>query len=306
MKKNAIEINNLVKIYNENKVLKDISLTVEKGDFFAFLGHNGAGKTTTISILSSLVNKTSGNIKIEGIDIDENFSLAKSKLGIVPQEFNFFLWSTVLEIVVDQAGYYGIERSIALLRAEKLLKKLDLWNKKDSEAVKLSGGMKRRLMIARGLIHDPQILLLDEPTAGVDVELRRGMWDFLKDLNKSGVTIILTTHYLEEAEKLCRNMAIISKGEIVKTGNVQEIISEYKQNKFLVVIKKSTNLKDYKFINYINILKNNLLEITVPEGESLSNILKNSNILGLDILEIKPEKNALEEILIKETDMIKE
>lgn len=294
----SIEINNLVKKYDESEVLKGISLKVEKGDFFAFLGHNGAGKTTTISILSSLVNKTSGNVRIEGVDIDENFSLAKSYLGIVPQEFNFFLWNTVLEIVLDQAGYYGIERDIALLRAEKILKKLDLWNKKDDEAIKLSGGMKRRLMIARGLIHQPKILLLDEPTAGVDVELRRGMWDFLKELNESGVTIILTTHYLEEAEKLCKNMAIISKGEIVKTGNVQQIIASYKQNKFLVVVNKSIKISEYKFDDSVKIKENNLLEITVSEGESLSNILKNSGILDLDILEIKPVKNALEEILL--------
>lgn len=227
----AIAVKDLRKTYAPQKgqregteALKGVSLTVEEGDFFALLGPNGAGKTTLIGIVTSLVNKSGGEVKVFGVDIDKDRSLAKTHIGLVPQEFNFNIFEKVIDIVTTQAGYYGIPRAEALSRAEKLLKDLGLWEKKDMPSQTLSGGMKRRLMIARGLIHNPKLLILDEPTAGVDVEMRHGMWDFLRKLNKEGTTIILTTHYLEEAEALCRNIAIINKGTIVVNEPMQKLI----------------------------------------------------------------------------------
>src|SRR3989338_3452654 len=218
---NALLIKDLYKVYtNANfsksnqtlEALKKISLEVKQGDFFALLGPNGAGKSTTIGIITGLINKTSGMVKVFDKDIDLEWEEARKLIGVVPQEFNFSIFETVYNIVLDQAGYYGVSRKLAKERAEKYLKLLGLWEKKDSVSRTLSGGMKRRLMIARALLHEPPLLILDESTAGVDVELRRGMWDFLIDLNKNGTTIILTTHYLDEAELLCRNIAIINKG----------------------------------------------------------------------------------------------
>lgn len=228
----AIEVKDLRKTYAPSKgqaagteALKGVSLTVAEGDFFALLGPNGAGKTTIIGILTSLVTKTSGEAKIFGVEIAKDPSLAKTYIGLVPQEFNFNIFEKVIDIVVTQAGYYGIPRKEALQRAEPLLKDLGLWDKRNDPSQQLSGGMKRRLMIARGLIHSPRLLILDEPTAGVDVEMRRGMWDFLRRLNsKEGTTIILTTHYLEEAEALCRNIAIINKGTIVVNEPMQQLL----------------------------------------------------------------------------------
>ncbi|MCC7500370.1 ABC transporter ATP-binding protein [Candidatus Nomurabacteria bacterium] len=227
----AIAVKGLRKTYAPQKgqgegteALKGVSLTVEEGDFFALLGPNGAGKTTLIGITSSLVNKSDGEVKVFGVDIDKDRSLAKTHIGLVPQEFNFNIFEKVIDIVTTQAGYYGIPRAEALSRAEKLLKDLGLWEKKDMPSQTLSGGMKRRLMIARGLVHNPKLLILDEPTAGVDVEMRHGMWEFLKKLNAEGTTIILTTHYLEEAEALCRNIAIINKGTIVVNEPMQQLL----------------------------------------------------------------------------------
>ncbi|MDF5533514.1 ABC transporter ATP-binding protein, partial [Vibrio parahaemolyticus] len=214
----ALEIEQLRKTYAGGfEALKGISLQVKKGDFYALLGPNGAGKSTTIGIISSLVNKTSGTTKVFGYDIDTDLELAKQNLGLVPQEFNFNQFETVEQIVMQQAGYYGVSKVLAKERAEKYLKKLDLWEKRQERARNLSGGMKRRLMIARALMHEPQLLILDEPTAGVDIELRRSMWGFLKEINQEqGITIILTTHYLEEAEMLCRNIGIINRGELIE------------------------------------------------------------------------------------------
>ncbi len=227
----AIAVKDLRKTYAPQKgqgegteALKGVSLTVEEGDFFALLGPNGAGKTTLIGITTSLVNKSDGEVKVFGVDIDKDRSLAKTHIGLVPQEFNFNIFEKVIDIVTTQAGYYGIPRAEALSRAEKLLKDLGLWEKKDMPSQTLSGGMKRRLMIARGLVHNPKLLILDEPTAGVDVEMRHGMWEFLKKLNEEGTTIILTTHYLEEAEALCRNIAIINKGTIVVNEPMQQLL----------------------------------------------------------------------------------
>ncbi|MBI4836690.1 MAG: ABC transporter ATP-binding protein [Candidatus Abawacabacteria bacterium] len=222
----AIVIKDLAKTYaNGKQALKGVSLEIEKGDFFALLGPNGAGKTTIIGILTGLVNKTAGSVSVFGLDLDRAHNQIKRLIGVVPQEFNFSIFEKVFDIVVWQAGYFGIPRKIAEERAEKVLKKLELWDKKDQPSRALSGGMKRRLMIARALVHEPEFLILDEPTAGVDVELRRGMWQYLRELNAQGTTILLTTHYLEEAEELCRHVAIIKQGEIVKKDSIKNVIS---------------------------------------------------------------------------------
>ncbi|MCO6411565.1 MAG: ABC transporter ATP-binding protein, partial [Thiogranum sp.] len=217
----ALSIHNLTKTYaNGFRALKGVSLEVEEGDFFALLGPNGAGKSTTIGIICSLVTKTSGTVQILGYDIDRDFASAKRQIGLVPQEFNFNVFEPVEEILVNQAGYFGIDRSTGFERAEVYLKQLGLWEKRRVQARELSGGMKRRLMIARALVHQPRLLILDEPTAGVDIEIRRSMWRFLRELNESGTTIILTTHYLEEAESLCRNIAIIDQGELLESTSM--------------------------------------------------------------------------------------
>ena len=221
----ALKIRQLEKTYASGaKALKGIDLDVEQGDFFALLGPNGAGKSTTIGIICSLVNKTGGTVEIFGIDTDKDYPAAKRFLGIVPQEFNFNPFEKVKDIVVTQAGYYGLSLALAEERTEKYLRQLDLWGKRDQPARMLSGGMKRRLMIARALVHEPKLLILDEPTAGVDIELRRSMWSFLQDINAAGTTIILTTHYLEEAESLCRNIAIIDEGTIVENTSVKDLL----------------------------------------------------------------------------------
>ena len=224
----AIDVHDLRKRYSTGpEVLKGVSLAVEEGDFFGLLGVNGAGKTTLIGILCGLVNRTSGNASVFGYNIDTQRDDAKQQIGVVPQEFNFSIFEKVWDILVTQAGYYGIPPKAAAPHVEELLHKLGLWEKRDQPARVLSGGMKRRLMIARALVHKPRLLILDEPTAGVDVELRYGMWEYLTELNKNGTTILLTTHYLEEVERLCKNLAIINKGEIVKTGAVQTLLADY-------------------------------------------------------------------------------
>jgi ABC-2 type transport system ATP-binding protein len=221
----AVAVKDLRKTYAGGvEALKGINLQIEEGDFFALLGPNGAGKTTLIGILTNLVNKTSGEATIFDASIDSQPSLAKTYIGLVPQEFNFNIFEKVIDIVTTQAGYYGIARKEALSRAEAMLKELGLWDKRNQPAQTLSGGMKRRLMIARGLIHGPRLLILDEPTAGVDVEMRHGMWDFLRKLNAEGTTIVLTTHYLEEAEALCRNIAVINKGQIIVNESMQSLL----------------------------------------------------------------------------------
>ena len=222
----ALEISNLKKVYKNNVVaLKGIDLKVNEGDFFALLGPNGAGKSSTIGIIGSLVNKTSGNVKIFDVDIDKNFPEAKRMLGVVAQEVNFGGFEKVLDIVVTQGGYYGIPLKEGLIKAESVMRRLGLWDKRRDQARTLSGGYKRRLMIAKALIHEPKLLILDEPTAGVDIELRREMWEFLKEINANGTTIILTTHYLEEAEQLCKNIAIIDNGEIVEDTSMKDLLS---------------------------------------------------------------------------------
>src|SRR5690606_6221374 len=230
-----LSIKNLCKIYDSGlEALKNIDLEVMPGDFFAVLGPNGAGKSTTIGIISSLVRKTSGNIEIFGKDTDSDFSQAKQFLGVVPQEFNFSMFEKVEDIIWQQAGYYGLPRTQAKAQAERYLGKLGLWDKRNTPARMLSGGMKRRLMIARALVHEPKLLILDEPTAGVDIELRRSMWEFLREINAAGTTIILTTHYLEEAESLCRNVAIIDKGEIVQNTSIRKLLQQLNKEVFIL------------------------------------------------------------------------
>ncbi|MDD5394549.1 MAG: ABC transporter ATP-binding protein [Thiothrix sp.] len=222
----ALDIQGLRKTYSNGfTALKGIDLRVEQGDFFALLGANGAGKSTTIGIVSSLVNKTAGSVSIFGYDLDNQRELAKAQIGLVPQEFNFNIFEPVVEIIVNQGGYYGMPRSAAYARAEILLNQLGLWDKRHDQAKSLSGGMKRRLMIARSLVHNPRLLILDEPTAGVDIEIRRSMWEFLSQLNADGTTIILTTHYLEEAESLCRNIGIIDKGELIENTSMKQLLN---------------------------------------------------------------------------------
>jgi ABC-type multidrug transport system, ATPase component len=223
----ALEIKKLSKTYSNNvHALKDINLSVEKGDFFALLGPNGAGKSTAIGIISSLVTKNAGEVSICGVDVDENFPLAKSKLGVVNQEFNFSQFEKVQDTIITQAGYYGVDYKTALEKSEKYLKQMGIWDKRNDTLRELSGGQKRRVMIIKSLIHDPELLILDEPTAGVDIELRRGLWDFLIDINNVGTTIILTTHYLEEAENLCKNIAIIDEGKIIENTSMSQLLKQ--------------------------------------------------------------------------------
>jgi ABC-2 type transport system ATP-binding protein len=234
----ALSIQNLEKVYpNQFQALKDVSFDVEKGDFFALLGPNGAGKTTLIGILTSLIHKTRGKVFILDKDIDSDFALAKTHVGLMPQEFNFSVFETPLNILINHAGYYGIPKKIARERAEKYLKTLGIWEKRNVPSRILSGGMKRRLMLARAFVHQPKLLILDEPTAGVDVETRQAMWDFLKDLNEQGITIILTTHYLEEAENLCRQIVIIDKGKVLENTSIQSLLSQLRLEVFILDLK---------------------------------------------------------------------
>lgn len=273
MTSKVLEIQDLRKNYGKLEVLKGVNLEVEQGDFFALLGHNGAGKTTTIGILTSLVNKTSGTVKIAGINIDENFSEARKYIGVVPQEFNFDIFSKVWDICMFQAGYYGIPKSVAEERVEFYLKKLELWDKKDAKAKELSGGMKRRLMIARALVHEPKVLVLDEPTAGVDVELRQTMWEFVNELNREGVTIILTTHYLEEVEQLCKNVAILTGGEIVKQSSVKDLLKGLDEEVFVLDLQDELHEVPKRFQGYnATLVDSHTLELTVKAQESVNEI----------------------------------
>lgn len=298
----AIEIRDLKKQYeNGFEALKGINLTVEKGDFFALLGPNGAGKSTTIGILCSLVNKTSGSVSIFGADIDKDFALAKKYLGVVPQEFNFNVFETVFNVVVTQAGFYGISKDVAEVRAEKYLRQLDLWDKKDVQSRTLSGGMKRRLMIARALIHEPEVLILDEPTAGVDIELRRSMWDFIKKLNEEqGTTIILTTHYLEEAEQLCRNIAIINSGEIVENTSVRSLLKTLNQETFIFDLDSAVPEDWYVEGYQTSVLKDlTSLEVEITKGQSLNVIFQALDKASINVVSMRNKSNRLEELFVK-------
>jgi|SRR5690625_1488173 len=295
----ALTLTNLYKQYASGAIaLHGIDLNVQRGDFFGLLGPNGAGKSTAIGIISSLVRKTSGQVSIFGHDLDKEPWQAKSRLGLVPQEFNFNGFETVEQIVVNQAGFYGIDRRTARQRAEYYLKQLSLWDKRSDASRTLSGGMKRRLMIARALLHEPELLILDEPTAGVDIELRRSMWDFLREINARGTTIILTTHYLEEAETLCRNIAIIDGGRIIENTSVKALLRQLSTHGFILDIKGDSELPPLP-AKHVERLDDNTLEIEITAEQNLTEVfavLANANI---KVLSMKNTANRLEELFIR-------
>lgn len=296
---NALDIAGLTKTYKGGtQALKGIDLQVEEGDFFALLGPNGAGKSTSIGIISSLVNKSNGEVSVFDHSLDDDPVAAKSCIGLVPQEFNFNQFETLLQIVVNQAGYYGVPRSIAKQRAEKYLKQLDLWDKRNEPARELSGGMKRRLMIARALMHEPRMLILDEPTAGVDIEIRRSMWSFLKDINALGITIILTTHYLEEAEMLCRNIAIIDKGRIVENTSMKALLAKLNVETFVLdVPSQSSDIKLNGFA--CTMVDDHTLEVDVPKEAALNDVFSQLSERKITVLSMRNKANRLEELFVR-------
>ncbi|MGR5095771.1 ABC transporter ATP-binding protein [Vibrio maritimus] len=294
----ALEIEQLRKTYAGGfEALKGVSLTVEQGDFYALLGPNGAGKSTTIGIITSLVNKTSGKVTVFGHDIDKELELAKQQLGLVPQEFNFNQFETVEQIVLQQAGYYGVPKDVAKQRAEKYLSQLDLWEKRSERARNLSGGMKRRLMIARALMHEPKLLILDEPTAGVDIELRRSMWDFLKEINRQGITIILTTHYLEEAELLCRNIGIIQRGELIENTSMKALLNKLHVETFILDIEADAPVPELEGVNAQQVV-NGSLEIEIEKTQGLNHIFTQLSAAGIKVLSMRNKANRLEELFV--------
>jgi len=294
----ALDISALAKTYKGGfQALKGIDLTVQKGDFFALLGPNGAGKSTTIGIITSLVNKTVGKVKVFGYDIDTDLEKAKSFIGLVPQEFNFNQFEPLLNILINQAGYYGVDKKTALQRAEKYLKQLELWDKRNEPARTLSGGMKRRLMIARALMHEPKMLILDEPTAGVDIEIRRGMWEFLTKLNEEGITIILTTHYLEEAESLCRNIAIIDGGKIVENTTMKGLLAQLDGETFVLDLtpyQKSIVLDEISH----RVIDDHTLEIDLQKKQSLNSVFEQLSKQGVEVLSMRNKSNRLEALFV--------
>jgi ABC-2 type transport system ATP-binding protein len=294
----AIDIKGLQKTYEGGtQALKGVDLEVKQGDFFALLGANGAGKTTIIGILTGLVNKTKGNVRVFGFDLDTEINDVKRQIGVVPQEFNFGMFEKVIDIVVNAAGYYGIPREEAIPRANEILDKLGLSEKKDTQARNLSGGMKRRLMIARGLMHKPKLLILDEPTAGVDVELRHGMWEYLNELNKNGTTILLTTHYLEEVEQLCQNAAIIKEGKIIKNDSVKNLLRAMDSESYLLDVNglpKKLEVKGFK----PTILDSHTISVEISKKQSLNQFFAELSKQQIEILAVRPKGNRLEELFL--------
>ena len=296
----ALEISELRKVYSGGtEALKGISLKVKEGDFYALLGPNGAGKSSTIGIIGTLVTKTGGSVKIFNNDIDNNVSAAKSILGVVSQEINFSQFEKVIDIVTTQAGFYGITKSIAKPKVESMLKRLGLWDKRNDQARTLSGGYKRRLMIAKALIHEPKLLILDEPTAGVDIELRREMWDFLKEINKNGTTIILTTHYLEEAEQLCRNIGIIDQGEIIADTSMKDLLSRLDVQGFVLDLEEPLE-KEPAIDGFELRLEDSLTLVTaINKDKSINGLFDELNKLGIKVKSMRNESNRLEELFIE-------
>jgi ABC-2 type transport system ATP-binding protein len=296
----ALSITDLHKKYKGGfEALSGVSLDVREGEFFGLLGPNGAGKTTTIGIVTSLVTKTSGKVSVFGVDIDVDFPAAKRLIGVVPQEFNFSIFEKVQDIVTQQAGYYGIARREALNRSEKYLKKLGLWEKRNVVARELSGGMKRRLMIARGLVHEPKLLILDEPTAGVDVEMRRGMWDFLLEMNRLGKTIILTTHYLEEAEQLCSQIGIIARGKIVENTSKRELLRKLDKETFLFDTKNPlTEVRPLENIHF-SVVDATTIAVTKNKSQSMNGIFEHLDRQGIIIDSMRNKANRLEELFME-------
>lgn len=295
----ALDIKGLEKTYGGGVIaLKGIDLKVEQGDFFALLGPNGAGKSTTIGIICSLVNKSAGKVDVFGFDSVTDEVEAKSCIGLVPQEFNFNQFETLLQIVVNQAGYYGVPRDVAKNRAEKYLKQLELWDKRNASARELSGGMKRRLMIARALMHEPKMLILDEPTAGVDIEVRRSMWAFLKEINQQGITIILTTHYLEEAEMLCRNIAIIDKGVIVENTSMKALLATLNIETFVFDVASGAskvNISDF----VTRALDDQTLEVDIPKESGLNPLFEQLSMQNITVMSMRNKANRLEELFVR-------
>lgn len=295
---NALEISGLKKTYQGGvEALKGIDLTVRQGDFFALLGPNGAGKSTTIGVISSLVNKSAGKVKVFGYDIDSDLEQAKAQLGLVPQEFNFSQFEKVIQIVTHQAGFYGVPKAEAKIRAEKYLRQLDLWEKRDMPARTLSGGMKRRLMIARALMHEPKLLILDEPTAGVDIEIRRSMWSFLKDLNEQGVTIILTTHYLEEAEMLCRNIGIIDKGRLIENTSMKNLLGKLGRETFLLDLAPDSAVPEVPEFNG-RMPDERTLEVDLDKSQSLNSLFEQLSNQQVQVVSMRNKANRLEELFV--------
>lgn len=295
---NALEITDLEKTYKGGfQALKGINLSVKQGDFFALLGPNGAGKSTTIGIITSLVNKTSGQVKVFGHSIDNELEKAKCFIGLVPQEFNFNQFESLTKILVNQAGYYGVDRTTAHQRAEKYLKQLELWDKRDGAARMLSGGMKRRLMIARALMHEPTVLILDEPTAGVDIELRRSMWDFLRELNLQGITIILTTHYLEEAEMLCRNIAIIDQGKIIENTSMKALLAKLDVETFILDVNEGFNPSKLDGFCH-RIIDKHTLEVDVKKSKTINAVFSQLTERGIEVNSLRNKSNRLEELFV--------
>ena len=296
----ALEITDLKKTYDSNVVaLKGINLSVKEGDFFALLGPNGAGKSSTIGIIASLVTKSAGKVKIFDIDTDENFAEAKRLLGVVSQEINFNNFEKVIDIVTTQAGFYGIPLKDSKLKTEITLKRLGLWEKRNEQARTLSGGFKRRLMIAKALIHEPKLLILDEPTAGVDIELRREMWEFLKEINAQGTTIILTTHYLEEAEQLCKNIAIIDHGELVENTSMKDLLSRLDVQGFLLDIDKSLDQPPSIPNFQITLEDPTTLNVAIKKDQSINHLFDQLSALGINVSSMRNESNRLEEMFVE-------
>ena len=300
----ALEIIDLVKTYPTGvKAVQGINLTVEQGDFYALLGHNGAGKSTTIGIISALVNKTSGQVKVFGYDLDSDKAALKQQIGLVPQEFNFNQFERVIDVLVQLAGFYVINKSEALKRAEIWLKKLNLWEKRTHLTRELSGGMKRRVMIARALMHEPKLLILDEPTAGVDIELRRSLWQFLRELNEQGTTVILTTHYLEEAENLCRHIGIIQHGQLIENTTMKALLATLENEFFVLDVQKNVENRPLVIDGYAHRwLDENTLEVEVKRQQGLNKLFEQFSQQGIEVLSMRNRANRLEELFINMAD----
>jgi ABC-2 type transport system ATP-binding protein len=296
----ALSLRDLKKTYKNGHVaLKGITLDVTEGDFFALLGPNGAGKSTTIGIVTSLVNKSGGAVRVFGHDLDTDTAAAKSCIGLVPQEFNFNQFEPVVEIVANQAGFYGIERVEAFRRAEKYLRQLGLWEKRRDMARTLSGGMKRRLMIARALVHEPRLLILDEPTAGVDIEIRRSMWQFMREINAAGITIILTTHYLEEAESLCRNIAIIDEGELIENTSTRKLLNTLHMETFVLDLADPLTEPPALQQHTLRLIDESTLEVDISREESINRLFEDLSRLDIRVLSMRNKTNRLEQLFVR-------
>lgn len=303
----ALSIRDLEKTYKGGfHALKGIDLDVEQGDFFALLGANGAGKSTTIGIITSLVNKTSGSVKIFGHDIDTDLAAAKQNIGLVPQEFNFNQFEPVEEICINQGGYYGLSRAVARQRAEKYLKQLGLWDKRRTEARNLSGGMKRRLMIARAMVHEPRMLILDEPTAGVDIEIRHSMWQFMKEINTQGTTIILTTHYLEEAESLCRNIAIIDAGKIRENTSMRQLLKSLTKEYFVLELASPVLELPQDDHVELTLIDDDTLEVCIDRSMNLNLVFEYLNRHDIKVSSLRQKSNRLEQLFLERVGTLKE